>query len=88
MTTNAQSMRPAPGRTSDGLAESVALLCSPETEVILGLIFSADCTRLAASKSSSRIEIWDLKLIRLELAGMRLDWDALPFSDDGGARGN
>ncbi len=57
----------------------LATLQSPEPENVLALAFSPDCTRLAASKGNSRIEIWDLALIRRELAAMGLDWDAPPY---------
>jgi serine/threonine protein kinase/WD40 repeat protein len=43
--------------------------------------FSADGTILiAADDDRSALHIWDLRALRLELAGMGLDWDAPPYA--------
>jgi serine/threonine protein kinase/WD40 repeat protein len=45
--------------------------------------FSPDGSRLvAATNDGPAVHVWDLRAIRRHLAGMGLDWDAPPFSDD------
>jgi serine/threonine protein kinase/WD40 repeat protein len=44
------------------------------------LVFSADGTRLIGSSDVDRcVHVWDLRLIRRQLAEMGLDWDAPPY---------
>ena len=40
--------------------------------------FSPDCTQLAVSGWKHPVQLWDLRLIRHELAALRLDWDSPP----------
>jgi hypothetical protein len=56
-----------------------ATLEAPEPETLGGLAFSPDDSALAATTSSGSIHLWDLRLIRQELAAMNLDWDAPPL---------
>jgi serine/threonine protein kinase/WD40 repeat protein len=52
----------------------------PPEHVPLGyLAFSPDGTHLVGGASSQQIALWDLRLIREELATMKLDWDQPPY---------
>jgi len=45
------------------------------------LCFGADGTQLAAwNEDTGKLMLWDLRQIRQELAGMKLDWEAPPFA--------
>jgi serine/threonine protein kinase/WD40 repeat protein len=57
----------------------LATLESPDAITLANLRFSPDDTRLAASRNDGNFELWDLRLIRRELAEMNLDWDQPPF---------
>ncbi len=57
----------------------LATLQSPDSIALSNLRFSPDNTRLAAGRNDGQIELWDLRLIRKELAEMKLDWDQPPF---------
>jgi WD40 repeat protein len=59
--------------------EVVATLESPDSFILSLLRFSPDNTRLAATRFDGQIEVWDLRMIRQELAGMQLDWDQPPY---------
>jgi WD40 repeat protein len=41
--------------------------------------FSPDGAKLAVAQNDQQVEIWDLRLIRQELAQMHLDWDMPPY---------
>ena len=56
-----------------------ATLEAPEPQIIIGLAFSPDGSRLAATTATSVVHMWDLRLIRRELADMTLDWDGPQF---------
>jgi len=56
-----------------------ATLEAPEPKNITWLTFSPDGSRLAATTANSVIQVWDLRLIRQELAEMNLDWDQPPL---------
>jgi serine/threonine protein kinase/WD40 repeat protein len=57
-----------------------ARLEAPLQSMILRLRFSADGSRLAAVCPGNHvIQLWDLRLIRQQLAAMKLDWDAPPL---------
>ena len=43
------------------------------------LVFSADGSRLAIPAGAGPIQLWDLRLVRAELARMNLDWSLPPF---------
>jgi WD40 repeat protein len=52
----------------------LATLVAPEAHDIGGLTFSPDGTQLAVLYGPGPIQLWDLRLIRQELATMSLDW--------------
>jgi WD40 repeat protein len=71
LTLSAQTIRlfePSTGR-------EFATLTAPEPQTLSWLAFSPDGTRLAATTQSSAVHLWDLGLIRKDLAAMKLDWD-------------
>jgi WD40 repeat protein len=41
--------------------------------------FSPDGAKLAVIQGDQQVELWDLRLIRQELAQMHLDWDMPPY---------
>ncbi len=57
----------------------LATLESSDPIILSNLRFSPDDTRLAAGRNDGHIDLWDLRLIRRELAEMNLDWDQPPF---------
>jgi WD40 repeat protein len=57
----------------------LATLESPDSFHLSNLRFSPDDTHLAATRIDGQLEIWDLRMIRQELAEMHLDWDQPPF---------
>jgi WD40 repeat protein len=59
---------------SSGL--ELATLNAPHPLGIAWLGFSPDGTHLAAACSNHQIQVWDLALIRRQLAEISLDWDA------------
>jgi serine/threonine protein kinase/WD40 repeat protein len=56
-----------------------ATLEAPEPETISSIAFSPDGGSLATSTQKNLIHIWDLRLIRQELAEMKLDWEGPVF---------
>jgi WD40 repeat protein len=60
-------------------SRQVATLESPEPGIINALAFSPDGTQLAVGRRDHIIALWDLRLIRKELASMKLDWDLPPY---------
>jgi WD40 repeat protein len=57
----------------------LATLESPDPQLLSWLCFSPDGSRLAAATETKQIQLWDLRLIRQQLAAMKLDWDAPPL---------
>jgi WD40 repeat protein len=57
----------------------LATLTAPAPVYGSAMCFSADGCRLALGSMSPAIQLWDLRLIREELAKMGLDWDAPPL---------
>jgi serine/threonine protein kinase/WD40 repeat protein len=55
---------------------------APGQPLVSWLRFSPDGTQLAALLADRRALVWDLRRIRSELAAMRLDWDAPPFTPE------
>jgi serine/threonine protein kinase/WD40 repeat protein len=75
-------------RTLDGhkiqLLETItekplATLEAPGSIVIGRFKFSPDGSHLAATQNDQQVQLWDLRLIRQELAQMDLDWDMPPY---------
>ena len=52
----------------------LATLAAPEANDIYDLTFSRDGSQLAEMYRSGPVHVWDLRLIRTELAAMKLDW--------------
>jgi WD40 repeat protein len=57
----------------------LATLTSPAPQRTAVLCFSADGCRLAVGSEFHTIQLWDLHLVRKQLAEMGLDWDAPPL---------
>jgi len=55
--------------------ELLATLQSPSNHEVAWLAFHPDGTKLAVSCASHQVQIWDLAMIRQELARRDLDWD-------------
>jgi WD40 repeat protein len=49
--------------------------------------FSPDGAKLAVAQNDQQVELWDLRLIRQELAQMHLDWDMPPYPPAANAPG-
>jgi tetratricopeptide (TPR) repeat protein len=57
-----------------------ARLDDPNQDVADSLVFTPDGTRLVAvSNDGQAVHVWDLRLIREELAELGLDWDEPPY---------
>jgi WD40 repeat protein/serine/threonine protein kinase len=59
----------------------VARLEAPEPRPVVALNFTSDSSRLIATCNAQTVQVWDLSLIRRELATMHLDWDLPPYPD-------
>jgi WD40 repeat protein/serine/threonine protein kinase len=60
--------------------QELATLQAPELHDIGALLrFSPDGTRLAVMYGPGPVQLWDLRLIRQELAAMSLDWNMPPY---------
>src|SRR5262249_3666527 len=57
---------------------TLADLPAPDPQVIQGLSFGPDDSRLAVATAGRAIQGWALREIRRHLAAMRLDWDLPP----------
>ncbi|MGH7967642.1 MAG: WD40 repeat domain-containing protein, partial [Limisphaerales bacterium] len=55
-----------------------ATLEPPQPQNISSFAFSPDGGLLAVTTSTKAIQLWDLRLLRNELAAMNLDWDLRP----------
>jgi WD40 repeat protein len=67
--TDVQLVDPATGR-------ALAILQAPEPRQVSWLCFSSAGDRLAVATAGDHVQLWDLGLIRRQLAAMGLDWDA------------
>jgi WD40 repeat protein len=56
-----------------------ATLTDPNRHSFTWLSFSPDGSQLAACTHEHVIQLWDLRLLREELADLRLDWDLPPY---------
>jgi WD40 repeat protein len=63
----------------------LATLEAPGSIVIGRFKFSPDGSHLAAMQNDQQVQLWDLRLIRQELAQMHLDWDMPPYPPLAGA---
>ncbi|HEX8202024.1 MAG TPA: hypothetical protein VF590_16230, partial [Isosphaeraceae bacterium] len=52
---------------------------APDPQPMNGLCFSPDGAQLAAATDGPGVQLWDLRLIRRQLAVMGLDRDQPPF---------
>jgi len=69
--------------------EELATLEAPKPFMICSLSFNADASLLAvASETGSDCHLWNLRLIRQQLAAMNLDWDMPPFPPEDAALAN
>ena len=59
--------------------KSLATLEAPGTILVNKCQFSPDGTQLAVVQFDQQMQLWDLRLIRQELAQMNLDWDLPPY---------
>jgi serine/threonine protein kinase/WD40 repeat protein len=57
---------------------ALATLQAPEPRQVSWLCFSPDADRLAVATNGDHVQLWDLGLIRRQLAAMGLDWDRPP----------
>jgi WD40 repeat protein len=69
--TDVQLVDPTTGR-------ALATLQAPEPRQVSWLCFSPDGARLAVATTGDHVRLWDLGLIRRQLAAMGLDWDRPP----------
>jgi WD40 repeat protein len=81
---DSQVLAVAISRTTVRLVEAtsgreLAMLEAPERLVINWIAFNLDGTQLAVALATGPIQIWDLRLIRQQLASMNLDWDLPPY---------
>src|ERR1017187_1760718 len=60
-------------------ATPLATLDAPGSIGIGPFQFSPDGSHLAAIQRDQQVQLWDLRLIRQELAQMNLDWDMPPY---------
>ena len=58
----------------------LARLEHPDARPCSALAFSPDSSQLACFLGSHRIQLWDLRSVRRELAALGLDWDLPPFA--------
>lgn len=61
---------------TDGKA--LATLQAPEPRQVSWLCFSPDGDRLAVATTGDQVQLWDLRLVRQQLAALGLDWDRPP----------
>jgi WD40 repeat protein len=59
--------------------KALATLESPGSSYVTRFQFSPDGTQLAVAQFDQQVRLWDLRLIREELAQMNLDWDLPPY---------
>jgi serine/threonine protein kinase/WD40 repeat protein len=57
----------------------LAILEAPVSSGVAKFEFSPDGSHLAAVQRDQQVQLWDLRLIRQELATLHLDWDMPPY---------
>jgi hypothetical protein len=57
----------------------LATLEAPHPTILWSLSFSPDGTHLAVGSKARLSQLWDLRLIRRQLAAMNLDWELPPY---------
>jgi WD40 repeat protein len=57
----------------------LASLEAPGSGVVVRCQFSPDGTRLATVQLDKQVQLWNLRLVRQDLAKMHLDWDLPPY---------
>jgi len=62
-----------------GTGQPLADLEAPNAKEITGVAFGQDGTQLFIAEAADACRVWDLQLIRQQLAGFGLDWDQPPF---------
>ena len=60
------------------------LAALPTGHFVAHLCFSPDGTQLLMTYEPGRAELWDLRLIRQELAELNLDWEGPPLASPTG----
>jgi WD40 repeat protein len=53
---------------------------APVSSSVAKFAFSPDGSQLVAVQHDQQVQLWDLRLLRQELAQMHLDWDLPPYS--------
>lgn len=64
----------------------LAVLEACDAQMITELCFNPDGTLLAAACETRRIQVWDLRSIRRQLAAINLDWDAPEYAPNPSTR--
>ncbi len=59
--------------------EQMATLEPPELRGVASLCFTPDGSELVVATPDSRLQVWDLRRIRQELAAIGLDWNLAPY---------
>ncbi len=60
--------------------QEIASLQAPDPKLLNHVEFSPDGSRLAVCSEAHLVDVWDLDLIRRQLAGLSLDWDLPQYS--------
>jgi serine/threonine protein kinase/WD40 repeat protein len=58
---------------------TLATLEAPDSSPVAAFRFSPDGSHLASLQRNHQLQLWDLRLLRQELAEMHLDWDLPPY---------
>jgi hypothetical protein len=58
--------------------QEIATLNAPDPISMTWLCFSPDGSQLAAATGTNSVQLWDLRLVRQQLAEMGLDWSSPP----------
>jgi WD40 repeat protein len=58
----------------------LATFSAPDSAIISSLTLSDDGSHLVAGMENGLVHVWNLRLIRAELAKLNLDWDQPPLT--------